>query len=97
MLLTPSLPVANCHTFSDPLLSSVTYFMDGPLFHLLIPSATGALDAWNSLTSAHADAIGADDLGLRQMFRFGAYQLVFKTPLSIIIISYHTPSTLNAT
>ena len=52
MLLTPSLPVANCHTFSDPLLSSVTYFMDGPLFHLLIPSATGALDAWNSLTSA---------------------------------------------
>ena len=23
--------VINCHTFSDPLPSSVTYFMDGPL------------------------------------------------------------------
>src|SRR6218665_34082 len=28
MLLDPS--VTNCHTFSDPLPSSVTYFMDGP-------------------------------------------------------------------
>jgi len=28
MLLTP--PVTNCHTLSDPLPSSVTYFMDGP-------------------------------------------------------------------
>jgi len=24
-------PVTNCHTFSDPLPSSVTYFMDGPI------------------------------------------------------------------
>src|SRR6218665_3847993 len=30
MLLTPIPPVTNCHTFSDPLPSSVTYFMDGP-------------------------------------------------------------------
>ena len=30
MLLTPS-PVINCHTFSDPSPSSVTYFMDGPI------------------------------------------------------------------
>ena len=33
MLLTPS-PVTNCHTFSDPFPSSVTYFMDGPLYSL---------------------------------------------------------------
>ena len=24
-------PVTNCHTFSDPSPSSVTYFMDGPI------------------------------------------------------------------
>ena len=29
MLLDP--PVTNCHTFSDPSPSSVTYFMDGAL------------------------------------------------------------------
>src|SRR6218665_2427137 len=28
--LGPSSPVTNCHTFSDPSPSSVTYFMDGP-------------------------------------------------------------------
>src|SRR6218665_1107958 len=27
---TPHPPVTNCHTFSDPLPSSVTHFMDGP-------------------------------------------------------------------
>ena len=27
----PPPPVTNCHTFSDPFPSSVTYFMDGPL------------------------------------------------------------------
>jgi len=26
----PPSPVTNCHTYSDPLPSSVTYFMDGP-------------------------------------------------------------------
>src|SRR6218665_1762466 len=36
--LDPS-PVTNCHTFSDPLPLSVTYFMDGPLReHLTISS-----------------------------------------------------------
>jgi len=30
MLLTPP-PVTNCHAFSGPFPSSVTYFMDGPL------------------------------------------------------------------
>src|SRR6218665_808145 len=30
MLFDPP-PVTNCHTFSDPSPSSVTYFMDGPL------------------------------------------------------------------
>jgi len=29
--LYPPPPVTNCHTFSDPLPSSMTYFMDGPL------------------------------------------------------------------
>src|SRR6218665_3104689 len=28
----PPSPVTNCHTFSDPYPSSVTYFMDGPLY-----------------------------------------------------------------
>ena len=27
----PPSPVTNCHTISDPLPSSVTYFMDGPI------------------------------------------------------------------
>src|SRR6218665_3994459 len=31
--LGPPSPVTNCHTFSDPFPSSVTYFMDGPLFY----------------------------------------------------------------
>jgi len=30
MLLIPLPTVTNCHTFSDPLPSSMTYFMDGP-------------------------------------------------------------------
>ena len=30
MLLTPFPSVTNCHTFSDPSPSSVTYIMDGP-------------------------------------------------------------------
>ena len=34
MLLNPLPPVTNCHTFSDPVPSSVTYFMDGPMYHL---------------------------------------------------------------
>ena len=28
--LDPPSPVTNCHTFSDPSPSSVTYFLDGP-------------------------------------------------------------------
>src|SRR6218665_2328360 len=32
MLLDPPPPVTNCHAFSDPSPSSVTYFMDGPLY-----------------------------------------------------------------
>jgi len=31
MLFSPLPSVTNCHTFSDPSPSSVTYFMDGPL------------------------------------------------------------------
>jgi len=30
------LPIANCHTFSDP--SNVTYFMDGPQIYFVNPS-----------------------------------------------------------
>ena len=38
MLFTPLLPpVTNCHTFSDPFPSNVTYFMDGPLCVFLVP------------------------------------------------------------
>src|SRR6218665_56556 len=36
--LGPPPPVTNCHTYSDPLPSSVTCFMDGPLLHHVSPS-----------------------------------------------------------
>src|SRR6218665_658972 len=36
MLFNPSLPsVTNCHTFSDPSPSSVTYLIDGPYLRML--------------------------------------------------------------
>ena len=38
--LDPLSPVTNCHTFSDSLPSSVTYFMDGPLAEVELQDIT---------------------------------------------------------
>src|SRR6218665_2072960 len=66
MILTPPSPVTNCRTFSDPLPSSVTYFMDGPLLAGILlpcidsgwPSCASFLFWWQTRSSSckHLDS-----------------------------------------
>ena len=52
MLLT-SLPVTNCHTFSDPLPSSVTFFVDAPNRQYMYFRILCGFDiAWSLLTKS---------------------------------------------
>src|SRR6218665_626505 len=76
-LLYPSPSVTNCHTFSDPLPSSVTYFMDGPQAMSRPTTSKRKCHKRGSSETQHVRSSVEKSFGSRQIRSFLINQLIY--------------------